>query len=659
MDKKNIELCDETAKLIIQNNSLNLLRNIAALDTNSSFDNEIIQTLSSPNTISTIGVWSKQVNGDWQRNENYFNEWKCWSDIPVIKKKEKGKKRVVLIGESVARGYIFDPVITPTKLVDYLLKYKIKNLNYDVIDLARIDITAVQMIDLIKKIPAINPDYVCFFAGNNWLKLDNMSLANMQNIAAILKYNSFSEAQSYFKENCLRKNIDILMMLLNQLKEKGIKIIIVIPAFNLRDWRTDINQPEYAGIMDDISSSSDEKQFTPMQKLEIHGDEMLSRASYNEAKLSLVQARDFVEGVPIKFTPRCTDYIQNCIKNNAEKFKMVVIDLPDLLSKEAQSGIPGLDFFIDYCHLNIKGLTFVANKIVDVITDNVETKLSESDIQRLATNKDLSASYFIAALHNAHYGQPLKTIDYLLSTAIQIDCSIIKIMRLYVLSYANSDVPIWMTNEFYEFSQYSSVIRRYLLPMEAKKNIRLADTLLKRAILAHIDDKNIINKSLSTKRHFQLTAPEYWAQSNAELLGFDLSHNKLYYIAKSNKSMFYVSLLDKVQVEIQLILSLPSKNYGTITLLLNNKKINTCELDETWKDIVFTLTLDKGENQFHILWPDPKSFICKESIANSLSLGKMPQMFPDYGNIFDFSFSIKEKKYIRKKIIFEKSLAQN
>ena len=93
MDKKNIELCDETAKLIIQNNSLNLLRNIAALDTNLPFNNEVIQTLSSPNTISTIGVWSKQVNGDWQRDESYFNEWRCWSDIPVIKKKEKGKKR--------------------------------------------------------------------------------------------------------------------------------------------------------------------------------------------------------------------------------------------------------------------------------------------------------------------------------------------------------------------------------------------------------------------------------------------------------------------------------------------------------------------------------------------------------------------------------------
>jgi hypothetical protein len=51
-----------------------------------------------------------------------MHEWDWWANLGRIEPKEAGRARVVLIGESVARGYLYDPQFTPAMALEMMLE---------------------------------------------------------------------------------------------------------------------------------------------------------------------------------------------------------------------------------------------------------------------------------------------------------------------------------------------------------------------------------------------------------------------------------------------------------------------------------------------------------------------------------------------------------
>ncbi|HEX4925140.1 MAG TPA: hypothetical protein VFV50_13690, partial [Bdellovibrionales bacterium] len=111
--------------------------------------------------MSAIGIWTKsEVSGELKRDHARKMDWPYWADVARIPRKA-GRKRIAFVGESAARGYFFDPEYTPAAALEELT-------GYEVLDLARTDLRLSAFEELLSKLPALEPDAIVLYAGNNW-----------------------------------------------------------------------------------------------------------------------------------------------------------------------------------------------------------------------------------------------------------------------------------------------------------------------------------------------------------------------------------------------------------------------------------------------------------------------------------------------------------
>ena len=93
------------------------------------------------------------------------DERRLWSEIESIPPKTD-KVRVVLLGESAARGYLFEPHLTFAKQLARVLDV-IGKRQWDVVDLAKTGLTRGELTRLVASIELVKPDILVMFVGNN------------------------------------------------------------------------------------------------------------------------------------------------------------------------------------------------------------------------------------------------------------------------------------------------------------------------------------------------------------------------------------------------------------------------------------------------------------------------------------------------------------
>lgn len=622
MNKNDFYLLNDTTKLLFKEPVLKALKKVAVLESLNECQSKYSLQNEKLTSVDEIGVWKKQSSGEWIRSEKYYDDWSCWADVEMIPVKKKNVKRIVLIGESVARGYIYDPVLTPAKLLESCLN-KSSSEQYEIVDMARIDITAVQLISLSKKLFALEPDYICLFAGNNWLQLDSMTSIDISRIAAILKNEGISEAKEYFKENCVKNKIESLIRAISNIADDvGARPICVIPEFNLRDWKVDINQPKLAVETENEVEVDDED-------FQLMADRCIKSGDFAKAKEYLIKLRDAVEGLPIRFTPRATHFIQTHLQDFAEKNNFDLINLPEIFSNHAVSGIPGYDLFIDYCHLNLEGLNILTNHLASLILEKDIT-----DSRPVLSKNDRAASYFIAAIHCAHYGQPESTVKKFIISAIDSDESIKEIFTLFLTAH-RKDIPIWMTAGFSKLFSYSKIFERYLLPRLPKQVNSMLDSVLITSILECMNLSSY--PSVEDGLEYNLLDEKFWLESNASRFNYDLSIPRLYFVAKNQISMFTVFKNKSMDIEFELVLKgRDDRLSDEVSIFHGNKKIAKLSLEDDWKKYRLVIPFASGKNEIKIHWPDNKMRISNASLSDALEMGEMPSMFRDFGYIHSF-----------------------
>jgi hypothetical protein len=113
------------------------------------------------------------------------------------------------------------------------------------------------------------------------------------------------------------------------------------------------------------------------------------------------------------------------VRELAPQLGLHVIDTPALFQRHLQGGMPDRRVFYDYCHLNADGLkvvlTATAMKLQSCLKNGAD---SETDIAKrfIRPSAALAArAAFLAALHNATWGQERQIIAYHLQNARQLD----------------------------------------------------------------------------------------------------------------------------------------------------------------------------------------------------------------------------------------------
>jgi hypothetical protein len=102
------------------------------------------------------------------RDPKFKAEYIYWNKITnVIKEKNSKKKRVILFGESVARGWFYEPLHTPADVLEEIFHLHFSS-DLEVVDLAVTSTTPKEIRALCEESLALSPDAFVIFAGNNW-----------------------------------------------------------------------------------------------------------------------------------------------------------------------------------------------------------------------------------------------------------------------------------------------------------------------------------------------------------------------------------------------------------------------------------------------------------------------------------------------------------
>lgn len=474
------------------------------------------------NNLTTIGIWKyNKENETFFRDPKDAKDYQLWAKIPEFSLK-KNRLRIVLIGESVARGYFYDPELTPAAILENTLKNNIGEDSVEVIDLARIDLSIEALIKLFKQSLIIDPDIIVIFAGNNWgYDIDELNEFEYKQLYMLDRKYIFDKLRE-IREVKMTKLVDVFFKMLSTTK---IPILVIIPDNNLKDWKHNNghtyfplsinNQKEIMSIKDEIDKHLSCSEYQKAQELaskliqlepysaigyEYKAQLLQKQGEFNKARELYKIAQETNLYNP-QSAPCCYPFIQKMLLEKSIKSGYSVVNLPEIFAKLYGEDISGDNLFLDYCHMNIYALNVAMNYIAAEILKikGIDTKYHDTytDLK----NEKKSIAHFYAAIHCAHRGnQPYDIIYRQCIKAIQAFPDISTYM-LEFLRLKTNKVP-WYIQK-YTVNAIENVFKEHVDSTFFFANLEYVnlDTQLERAIIDSLKTINIhIDKEIKDLR---------------------------------------------------------------------------------------------------------------------------------------------------------------
>jgi hypothetical protein len=591
----------------------------------------------------TIGIYSpEERNGKifYIRDKRYEHEFPLWCSQEEIAPKELSKKRVILLGESVARGYFYDPTYSCATLLQTFLNDSQDQVQFEVVDLARSSIFIHQLLDLYRSAMVLDPDVVVIFAGNNWLPDTVIRPEAISHIAKVLESGGSFEQIREIIQKCYEEVINTFIDTVGkEAAKKDIRVIFLIPEFNLKDWRAktcfdrallwhgsqkeflkEMHKGEAALIEKRIEAVHDHAQrmiaLSPSHPVgyELLAEYFLAKGDDTTAKEYLVKAMDCALS-RLNVMPRTLSVVREQLIKIAPYYNVDTIDLRPLLASHAPSGIPDRELFMDYCHLSLKGLTIVMEKTASEILAKAGVNMLVSAEQLVQVDlKVLARAHFCAALHNAHYGPQHQVLEYHCSKAAEYEPEALSWMKWYV-NIVTSKLP-WDLNASYIKLLKSKVSRGYENGLQF---LQIFDTM-------DLDLVQALNAVIGRY------SPDFVQQAEGRRLGIhqlqphmrtDLLHTRYhsnsyktfltrayYFQAFDLQSRFFFFTTAGTDVVLSTTLRAPGKETRFVRVFVNEVEIGQLEIKNTWRhhDIIIPASIQRNDlNNVTIQWPDPEN----------------------------------------------------
>ncbi|MEK6276210.1 MAG: hypothetical protein AABM30_12895 [Actinomycetota bacterium] len=604
-----------------------------------------------------LGVWDAELQPDgsveFLRSEDCAEEWRYWADVERIPPKQGA--RVVLLGESVARGYLYDPAVTPARVLGAMLRV-------DVVDLARTDLVPGELPELAEALPALEPDAVVLFAGNNWLNAVLDAPEDMELLARAIRRDGFAACREAFLNDVVVKRCgNVLDRMAGILGALEIPVVVVVPEFNLADWRNEptllvpvlpkgrnvpwmaaLEQAERAlveGRLEDVALHATEM-------IELDGGtsavphELLAKARPADARAHLEAARDAVCGLLLPHSPRCTSHVQELLRSKSSEHGFALVDLPRLFAEHRGGLLPDRALFLDYSHLTLEGIrvamTEVAERLVPLIGDGAELQAAQIEIDPA----EEAAAHFLAAIHNAHYGQSYEVIRHHCSAALDLAPSVSGLM-LGFLDYQHGYAEPWMCKSFDEVARRPNV-RRYLAPEGRRPMRRLADVILVEAIVDVLASHEIPlqEDGAPPGEPIDLLAGRHQSSTFREEGGYTFGPKPAYRRFFGLVSAFQLRCAAPAPLRLRLTCRVPSANGQSppVEVRVNGAAIGELPASATWATAELEVPgaeIRAGANRIEIAWPllEPRWEEQLERAARSLERGVRPDVLPVFGEV--------------------------
>lgn len=508
-----IELTSEAQSLIAQiavaltseeaRSALNLLDHLGVImkpETNSYL---FLRPMQLPETLpSRLGPWSLDENGLHYRlsGENTYSADKrwpsqsgAWAKVDTIPVKRRGTYRVVLVGESVARGFFLDPVCSVGQLLQHFCQDMDSSKTYEVVDLAVNNLNIFQSMELCEIAALLDPNLLIVYTGNNWIR----SVDWQDTWYTSGRPESWTQnLQPYYLEarnRTIGKIAGEFAAFLSAWHHKtGVPVLQVIPEVNRMDWHEPWQIPfwlapqqlrrwlktydrvrqleldlEHSALsaLNACQELSDIDRCTTARTLEV-----MARAHVYLGNLPVARQL-FDQSINIGARPgpgrsrRCPPFIADAMRHAAQTYHIALVDLPQLLSKLTTDHPHwwGRHNFLDYCHHTPLSLQTVARAIATrIIPSESMTSMpspSGETIDLFNNPKALAEVYFLAAVHNAHWGQPQHIIAHWVKQSVTSDQEITHTFRMY-MNLTAKRTPPWLEPKLYNHPE--SLVSWYL-----------------------------------------------------------------------------------------------------------------------------------------------------------------------------------------------------
>lgn len=640
-----------------------------------------------------IGIWEKRIeNGKpiFVRSLDSIETWHFWANVGRIEPKGS-KLRVLFIGESVARGYLYDPSYTPAMVLQTMLEDHFGKDQVEVIDLARTNLS-FEIRELALAALQLEPDVAVFFAGNNWDKKTSLpTFSDLANMNKAIETEGMAGVKRVADEYIERTARTIVKDVVSEYKNAGIPVIWLIPEFNLYDWRepftnapylSDDRNREWIAAMKEAQqafSAGDYPKAEQQAAKAIELDQGTTAAPYyiltecREHANDIDSARKYLEMArdaqswdnSIMYIPKNYDIAQRILREQLPQHDVQVVDMPLVFKQYLNGGIPGNRMFVDYCHMTSEGIQIAMGHAASCVLRALKgieqpwhALIGDHTAPSAQTEAEAS---FLAAIHNAHRYQRFKMVRHFCARAVSYSKHIAEIMLNYMELQVLNKAPLRMSEaELQIFNLGSPLIHHYLFRNNDKRLDKtlltaIVDALEEAGIPARERLEQLYREEHSTRVDSTDLLHPFYIQSadqphELEALCWPIArvdYDPRYYRAywTESKFVFIGEPGHSVHLSMTARLSKYADEEGKITLDCNGKPQVELNLTKEWSAWTVTIPGDvvrDGLNVIEIHWPIPEKFRTDEALAEVMSKMcqlKYPEYYPIFGEIHVFTAS--------------------
>ncbi|HKR11853.1 MAG TPA: hypothetical protein VJT15_07345 [Pyrinomonadaceae bacterium] len=635
-----------------------------------------------------IGIWERKVeNGKtcFVRRLDMMHDWQQWANVGRIEAKGD-KPRVVLIGESVARGYLYDPLFSSSIALQMILDARFGKGEVEVIDLARSNLS-FEVRELALSALQLEPDIVIIYAGNNWWSASFPLPGEIADVDDGLPTTGISEIRRLTEAQISRNATEVVRDIASEYQRRGMPLVWIIPEYNLADWRdastnpphltADLNREwielrhEAESALRDGDIGRAEELATRMVEIDegicVTGFYLLAECRERSGDLEgarkhLESARDALIWDTLRaVAPRPYSVNQKMLREELPRYNCQVIDVPALFKEYLEGELPSRRLFIDYCHLTTEGVQVVmgaAASCVLRVLKGIDVPWRSLTGAHIAPPPEVEAeARFLAAIHNAHWYQRFDVVLHHCKHALACSPHVADVMLAYVELQTRNHTPMLMSEADERIQSLSSpLIHHYLF----RSNGKLLDRVLLGAMVealaeVKIDAGELLDR-LRREEHSVTRGPVnlldyYYCASGRQPhetswmieLGIVKKYPQ-YYKAYETESRFIFVGEAGYAVQFSLTCRLPQSARGedTVSFEVNGRfqgQMTIAPNWTTWDIAVDGETLRDGLNEVVVRWPMPEfeGETALERIVANICENKFPDFFPIFGEIHSFT----------------------
>lgn len=641
-----------------------------------------------------VGIWerkSKDGKSYFARSLERANEWNMWANEGRIETKG-AKRRIVLIGESVARGYLYDPLFTPAKVLEQILKPHFPEAGIEVIDLARLSLLQNELLELAHSALVLEPDAVVIFAGNNWGLGFSASVNDpdyRRSVSTVARAGGVAGLKR-FAEARLQQEIEQLVEAVAALyQSRGIPLFWIIPEFNLRDWRDPETNAPYlkAGANRDwlalwqearqalenddtaTAAAAAEKMVELDQGVSVAGLYLLAECSRRAGdqpaeRHYLERARDALIWDNTGYVPsRSYTVVQETLRHEAAKRGNEIVDLPLIFNEYLKGELPDRRLFVDHCHLTSDGIRLAMSaagaRLLQSLTGAAPQWIALAD-RRIAPSSEVEAeAAFLAAVHNAHWWQSGDLVDYFCQRAVDHSPKVAQMITTFS-ELQTRRPPMLMSRSAEQFSklgagliqfytiQYSKQLLDEVFLNAIERAARRLGVDRKRLEQMQQQEHSVARKDNNLLDYYYCSAARQprelmWAFAVQGLSPL-LRMRSDYYKAYGQTSRFIFVGESDCPVGLRLTCRLPRTGQadGDIAIAVNGTRLGELAVSRDWESWQITVGEDlvrDGLNEVTIDWPLPE-FPDEQKLdatfEHLVDEGTYPDFYPVFGEIHAF-----------------------